>query len=357
MKVCAQSFDQSRLPTYDWAHVYLVNGLFALEFGLLNAKLKPHGVTYSDFHQYLQLWSWPVRISSRGATGKDCCSIKRAAASLRAGVFKHTASEALSIYRILCTFVVEALLPTGVEKEACDCFVSLCAVLDMLTMVPRGVIRAAVLQAAIERHLASFRKVYGEEHMIPKHHLALHLADMLAKHTTLVSCLTHERKHRIIKRFAGSRCNLKSFEVGLLSEILCAQVAALSEPTTFPAGCVLCNPKAATPKVAAIVQMRHPQAEKILIAHEAFISEVQSCSRKDVVLLNDGSHTEVGEVWFHCSIDGAFLSCVSVWEMISPVKWRCRKNPVLVPTATITETLVYSMAGDVVTVLPPPRLR
>jgi hypothetical protein len=51
--------------TYDWAHVYLVNGLFALEFGLLNAKLKPHGVTYSDFHQYLQLWSWPVRISSR----------------------------------------------------------------------------------------------------------------------------------------------------------------------------------------------------------------------------------------------------------------------------------------------------
>ena len=134
-----------------------MNGLLGLEFGLLISKLRPHGLNYQNFHAYLQLWTWPVRLSSRAATGKDCCSNKGSASSLRAGVFKHTASEGLSVYAILADFVEKAVLPTGVEIPSCTSFLQLCLVLDLLVMVARGVVPPAILQLAIEKTLGGIQ--------------------------------------------------------------------------------------------------------------------------------------------------------------------------------------------------------
>ena len=37
--------------------------------------------------------------------------------------------------------------------------------------------------------------------MRPKHHYAAHLPDQYKRFGFLVSCLTHERKHRLVKRY------------------------------------------------------------------------------------------------------------------------------------------------------------
>jgi hypothetical protein len=343
-----------RTTTFDWAHVYIVKGLFSFEMGLFMAKLKDHGVDYAMLHEYLQMWVWPIRISARAATGKDCCCPKRAASNLRAGTFKHTASEALSVYPISCMFFREALLPTGVENNACLCFLELCNVLDLLLKVPRGVVSPAALRKAIESHLASFSRVYGVAELMPKHHMSLHFPGMLQTHGTLVSCLTHERKHRMVKRFASNRCNLAAYEKGLLGEIVSGHIEILMDPTTFVEDAVLTGQKEATAKVLAAIRANHPVAEEIYIANEAHVSEFQSCSRRDVVMM---SNSLVGEVWFHCMIDGLAFSVVSTWETLGGMKFKCRKNPSFVLTNTIEEVLVYSKTGDVVKVVPPPKLR
>ena len=342
---------------WDWAHVYLVSGLLGLEFGLLISALRPHGLNYNNFHDYLQLWTWPHRLSSRSATGKDCCSNKRSASSLRAGVFKHTASEGLSVYPILCHYVEKAILPTNLEVLACHSFMQLCLVLDMLIMVPRGVVPPAALQAEIERHLQMFKRAHGEEEMIPKHHMSLHLGHMLAMHGTLVNCLTHERKHRMVKRYSANRCNLANFEAGMLGEILSAHLEALSSDAVCPHGGLFVNPRPAGKKVAEAMQLQFPAASIGCVSNEAFVSEFQSCARKDVVaFLYEGSH-RVGEVWFHCKIDGVAMTCISGWQPETMVKMKICKNPTFVPTTQIEEVLLYSKTGDIATLILPPKWR
>jgi hypothetical protein len=44
-----------RTTTFDWAHVYIVKGLFSFEMGLVMAKMKDHGVDYAMIHECLQL--------------------------------------------------------------------------------------------------------------------------------------------------------------------------------------------------------------------------------------------------------------------------------------------------------------
>ena len=43
--------------------------------------------------------------------------------------------------------------------------------------------------------------MYGRDKMRPKHHYAAHLPEQYRRFGFLVSCLTHERKHRLVKRY------------------------------------------------------------------------------------------------------------------------------------------------------------
>ena len=54
-----------------------------------------------------------------------------------------------------------------------------------------------------------------------KHHGCVHLADMLRRFKFLLALFTHERRHRLIKRFLHGRMNLQSFERGVLEELTC----------------------------------------------------------------------------------------------------------------------------------------
>ena len=61
------------------------------------------------------------------------------------------------------------------------------------------------MQDAITKHREMFYNVYGVENARPKHHYASHLPGMYRRFGFLLSVLTHERRHRLVKRYSGGR--------------------------------------------------------------------------------------------------------------------------------------------------------
>ena len=96
--------------------------------------------------------------------------------------------------------------------------------LMMLQAVRIGEISADELMVAIATHLNLYRDAYGEDLLRPKHHYALHLPDMLARFGFLLSTFTHERKHRVVKKYTRDRKNLKSWSLGAIEDVTCHQL-------------------------------------------------------------------------------------------------------------------------------------
>ena len=130
--------DPAVYNSFDWAHCYMVNGLFNTQVGLMMSELKASKVTYSVLYEYVQLWSWPRRLSGRSATGHEAMGPKRATGSNKAGKFNAAASEGLSLFPVLAHWIRSVLLPSGAHAAACKAFLSLSEVLDLLLASARG---------------------------------------------------------------------------------------------------------------------------------------------------------------------------------------------------------------------------
>lgn len=91
---------------YDWMHCLFLDCVFNITVGVLMAVLVDHGITYAGLHAYLQLWTWPMRIQSKGASGKDQCRDSKAKKWLRDNKSKPSASQSLSLYPVVAAFLV-----------------------------------------------------------------------------------------------------------------------------------------------------------------------------------------------------------------------------------------------------------
>ena len=80
------------------------------------------------------------------------------------------------------------------------------------------------LLALIESYLDRFKALYGKDQCRPKHHYILHLPQVLARHGDLVSTLTNERRHKVVKRYTRDRLCGKKWELGSLEEVVCQQI-------------------------------------------------------------------------------------------------------------------------------------
>lgn len=49
-------------------------------------------------------------------------------------------------------------------------------------------------------YVPALQACHGDQHVLPKHHLAMHLAMQLQRHGALWTCFVHERRHKILKR-------------------------------------------------------------------------------------------------------------------------------------------------------------
>ena len=113
---------------FDWMHVLLIDGVFAIHMGCLMARLKEFAVTCATLHTFVKNWHWPGRINSRGVSGKDLCDPKHDAKWYELEKFKPSASEVLSLYPVFALFFATLALPGELCRPEITCFLLLCDV-------------------------------------------------------------------------------------------------------------------------------------------------------------------------------------------------------------------------------------
>lgn len=167
---------------YDWMHIYIVNGLWNCELGLLLGVLfRIVGIKFTVLHEFIQTFTWPLKFNA-----KDIKSVFARKTFVTKGDVTASASEALSVYNVVRLFLImQVMRPRMNEtlRAACISYFALCSVLDLLSSFDS--IDPNTLHDRIKRHIDMFKLVYGEEEFHPKHHFALHLPSMLAHHKAL----------------------------------------------------------------------------------------------------------------------------------------------------------------------------
>ncbi len=237
--------DPSRVAMYDWLHVWLVGGVFNIHMGLLMRHLKPKGLTYAVLHEYASLFRWPAAV--KGNTGVDALTTKRAKSSWDECSLKAAASECLSLFPVIANYIL-AMREGSKDHEVvqhCTCFLLLVKVLELLQSSARGVVPPALLRAAIEAHLKSFKALYGSEAMTTKFHATLHFPAFLEKHGFLPNCFVLERKHKGPKRYGNEIRNTSAaWEASVLREVTALHLNVVSDmPHDFLVLVrVCCNP-------------------------------------------------------------------------------------------------------------------
>ena len=336
--------------SFDWMHCFLVSGLWNSEMGLLLQALKEHAnIRPSDCHEFLSQFSWPNAQEGRGTTGRKVLK------KHTEGELKCSASEGLSLYPIIRHMLAELVgnHPEPIVQGAIASYYSLADVLDLLVKNRlEQDISPVTLQTAITKYLQLRVGVYGPEHLPPKGHFINHLPFVLEKNPVL-ACWVHERKHRELKRLANNFTNANktlSFENGLLRSAVLSQMHAV-ETLQVERGLELDSPEPASDTVQAHVIrfLGLDTGIKVLASMAAFVNPFTKCCAKDVAFTG----TEVGEIWFHVSVDGKHLSCFSPWVPMGDNKFRKVDAPKFIKTSQIVKCLVVRQdSHETVTVVP-----
>ena len=211
-----------------------------------------------------------------------------------------------------------------------------------------------MLRACVLKHLNMYLAVYTSDNWFPKCHYAIHLPDHLQSKGVLLSCWTHERKHKQVKKFANELDNTSNeFEQNVIvNQVFCQLQSLKKKPLTSADASHLVNPNVAPQKLAAVVCQVIQQPAEILTSIEAVVGMSQRCFKCDVVRLVVDGAACVGEVWFHISVLDQCFSCVSIWENIGDHVYKVRENLILLPSVHIVHVCTYKRQVDTVYIVP-----
>lgn len=334
---------------HDWMHAIMVHGIFnTVTFLMLEAMIaNGHRDIWDMLRGYVALWTWPARIGGAGLN--DVFQPKRASASRRAKLFKATASEGLSLYSVMAYFVKTVILPSGLAVCECKAFLAMASVIDLLSAIPLGVTSPAQLATAIKTFLEKCIEADWQAYMHPKFHWMVHLPKHLERFNCLPTCWVHERKHRMVKRYATEICNTVTYERSILGEVCSHHLAELAKPDVFSFE-GLVKPRPAPPRVHELLtsELELPVGEQVLYSHEARCSSFEPCSKGDVVLLEHGGQVVAGQVWFHAAAMGIQISMVSLWSRNSlrpdceAAEWLIEQRPTLVFGSDILSCVAHT---------------
>jgi hypothetical protein len=237
---------------FDWMHIYMSSGIWSKEAGLLLGKLAAAGISHSFIHTHIQVYTWPRWITSKAATGRLMFQ-KRSGP----GDLKCTASEGLSMFKVFQFFLWREVVPHADADvlSAIRCYFALCKVISMLLAIPKGGVAHEDLRRCIVMHLDMYLATYTADNWIPKCHYALHLPHHLQAKGTLLSCWTHERKHKQIKKFANELDNTShTFELNVITHQVFCQIEALkTDDALVSHKARLINPKLASADLNSLV--------------------------------------------------------------------------------------------------------
>ena len=350
---------------HDWMHACMVHGVFHTTGYLVLESLIDAGFkdVWNQLHDYMAMWKWPGRIA--GSTLTDVFCSRRAASSRKAHHMKCTASEALSIYQVMSIFVQCIAMKANKAPLACIAYVAMADMLDLLASVPLGVVTPDMLRQHVKKFLDSCLAAGWGDYIHPKYHWLIHLPKHLASFGGLPTCWVHERKHRVVKRYANEIMNTTSFERSVIGEVTAHHMEALKSMETFSEVASLIAARPAPPKTRKLLEAEFAIGGlECLTSREARISPFAICCKGDVVLVQDGRSIVAGRVCFHASYDGEAVSLVSLWTLLhydpttAAAEWQVVENPVLLSTGDIRSATISAAARPgVVRVIVPCHLR
>ena len=104
-------------------------------------------------------------------------------------------------------------------------YLCLCDLIDCFYNANRGTVSPNELARRVHAFLQMFVDVYGVDYITPKFHWLLHFPASLKRFRTLISCFVHERKHKMVKRYANDMRNTRtnfdehSYEKSIMAEV------------------------------------------------------------------------------------------------------------------------------------------
>jgi hypothetical protein len=369
-----RALDRIVLPAtqfcHDWMHAIFVNGCFNTLVYLLFETLMAVGLRniWTNASEYLLLHTWPKRVATSTEKLASCLDKKRIRSSRKAKHFKCTASEGLSLYPVLALYIQLVIVPMGYCKDACDAFIAFADMVDLLQASNRRG-RAVVndLRTTISMFLEHCVSAGWRARLHPKFHWIIHLPIQLMRFGCLPTCWVHERKHRMVKRYAQDVRNTRMYERSVMGEVTCQYLADLQNGNAFDFQTGLVRPRVAPKQLRDICEScLDLTLDSCLTSSIARISEFESCARGDVVLIRScgGDPVLAGRLHAHVACDGEQCSILQPFRFLASssvtgtAEWDERQALTLVPTADVLGAVVHSTAqANVIRTLLPLHLR
>ena len=213
---------------FDWGHTYVCDGLGDTEFGMCMQVLHRHRLpsTYAECGEYVNTFTTPKSAPDVSKLFSESANRN----NVKKGSFSCTASEFLTLAPILCRYFTNVVAARDQCMDVVRSFQAVLWVIVLLQAIKSCDVNPELLAFAICEHFRLFLLAYGEDNVRPKHHYAIHLPDMLRRFGFLLSTFTHERKHKVIKRYTRDRSNLTQWDIGSIEEITCHQMWELRQP-------------------------------------------------------------------------------------------------------------------------------
>ena len=359
-------FDPTEVYMHDWMHCLFVDGVFSLAIYLLFEVFFQAGLPniYQVCSDYVSKWFWPGRL--HGTYLKEIFTDSRRDKHRKAGHIKAQASDLLSLVSVLALFTRTVLITIEADGAvaACNAFLALVRVIELIVNFPRLAVPAATLLSAVEKCLELWSVAWGLDSMTPKLHWLLHIH----KQKHMLNCFCLERKHRIAKRYASEFKNVVlGASKSLLMEVSAHHLGELKKPGAFCFDIGLIDGSPASRRATNLIAhaMGLEGDHDIHTSINSRFNSLAFCSKNDIVLVREANRFRAGRVQIHCSVDGDAFSMISMFTLrkhepaLGYAVWDVSDDGAeTVPTHTIIDPVVYSKwADDVICTLLPMELR
>ena len=357
---------------HDYMHGLCSNGVMSWIAFLLIQSLHSNGVDdiWEHLHGYVQLWNQPA--IHKTDLGK-LFTAKAVKGHKEANKFKCSASEMLSLYKVLARYVHTCCLANGLCVLASQCYLAWCSVLDYCVAIPAlATPDHKQLLAVVEKALDATVQAGWSEEFKPKMHWVLHTSDSLKKHGQLVACWSMERRHKTIRKHGSLLTNTTHWETSLTKAVIAEHFHLLGEETDlFRKGFYLENMRKPSQKMLASL-CKHglvPAGGTCMHSRSCRLASGATITCGDVLLLAEGKTPPFTAAqvhgFFNLDSGNANVALVekyklndwrpaqmcSTWLVSSP------RSFCLVILEEILCAVTYSFAKGKVTCLTPPFLQ
>ena len=298
---------------HDWMHMIFSSGIFNVVafhfFEAIHTHL-PLMQVWAVFHKYIMQWRWPLSWKYDPKRSEPFSS-DHLKAYRKTGHIKCAASEGLALLPVIVFWNVATVLPhaTGACKWACLAMVALGDIVDALQASGLRLTSPDDMRILIRTFMDACVAAGWEEFMIPKFHWLLHFPRNMIRWGTAVSCFVHERKHKLVLRYAENFfLPDKSKSKSVLKELIAHQLFNVRLAGAFDVGVALLRPVKASKKLAAYVRACMPYAldANIQTSTKMRTRLHSQCRKGDLALIRMGADTyAVGEIVYLIAIEGA----------------------------------------------------